>query len=234
MSLCLVNKSSPPDCYGNGFGWLNGQNVGHFEIFFILGRMMHACVEEKGLRYAKSHVDWRKNGEPWKYVQHLQKCKQNNNWVVCQQELKIGGWLIAAQKPSKDGLPRAIIKRVIAGVWTTGGRRCQRAARDAPYYLIVFQWTVDEQCGLLLHPLHDGVSHTVVGLGAGLPGGLAVLIVHILLDRPGWAESHTVHCELWGTKAMSVIITQLQTDFSNWSGIERERCRNIQGHLLGQ
>lgn len=49
----------------------------------------------------------------------------------------------------------------------------------------MFEHAVDQQRRLLLHPLDHGVGHAVVGLGAGLSGGNAVLIVHVLLGRPG-------------------------------------------------
>lgn len=51
-------------------------------------------------------------------------------------------------------------------------------------YLVMFEHAVDQQRRLLLHPLDDGVGHAIVGLRAGLSGGNAVLIVHVLLGRP--------------------------------------------------
>lgn len=49
----------------------------------------------------------------------------------------------------------------------------------------MLQGPVDEEGGLLLHPLRDGMGHRVVGLGA--PGTVlhAVLIIHVLLRCPG-------------------------------------------------
>lgn len=51
-------------------------------------------------------------------------------------------------------------------------------------YLVMFKHAVDQQRRLLLHPLDDSVGHPIVGLRAGLSGGNAVLIVHVLLGRP--------------------------------------------------
>lgn len=51
-------------------------------------------------------------------------------------------------------------------------------------YLVVLQGAINEEGRLLLHPLGDGVSHRVVGLG---PSGTvlhAVLVVHILFRSP--------------------------------------------------
>lgn len=60
---------------------------------------------------------------------------------------------------------------------------CQENTNHANY-LIMLQGAIDEQGRLLLHPLRDGVSHGVVGLGA--PGTVlhAVFIIHVLLGCP--------------------------------------------------
>lgn len=59
-------------------------------------------------------------------------------------------------------------------------------------YLIMLQGPINEEGGLLLHALGDGMGHCVVGLGA--PGAIlhAVLVVHVLLGRPETqrAENH--------------------------------------------
>lgn len=48
----------------------------------------------------------------------------------------------------------------------------------------MLEHAVDQQRGLLLHLLGDGVGHAVVRLQAGLVRGDAVFIVHVLLGRP--------------------------------------------------
>ena len=58
-------------------------------------------------------------------------------------------------------------------------------AAAAAAYLVLFEHPVDEQAGLLLHVLGDGVSHGVVRLQAALEGRRAVLIIHVLLGVPG-------------------------------------------------
>lgn len=51
-------------------------------------------------------------------------------------------------------------------------------------YLVMFKCAVDEQRGLLLHSLYDGMGNTVVRLGAGLTCWNTVFIIHILLGGP--------------------------------------------------
>lgn len=51
-------------------------------------------------------------------------------------------------------------------------------------YLIVFECAVDHQWRLLLHPLNDGMGHTIIRLGAGLSSRNTVLIINILLGWP--------------------------------------------------
>lgn len=51
-------------------------------------------------------------------------------------------------------------------------------------YLVLFEGPVDQEGGLLLHPLYDRVGHSIVRLGAGLSRLNTVLIIHILLGRP--------------------------------------------------
>lgn len=55
-------------------------------------------------------------------------------------------------------------------------------------YLVLFELSVDQQGGLLVHFLSHSVGHSVVGLQASVETGAAVLIVHVLLGVPGRGE----------------------------------------------
>ena len=48
----------------------------------------------------------------------------------------------------------------------------------------MFELSVDQQAGLFVHLLRDGVGHQVVGLEPAREGCAAVLIVHVLLGMP--------------------------------------------------
>lgn len=69
--------------------------------------------------------------------------------------------------------------KAVAGFWDDG----QAGLWDVGY-LIMFEHAVDQQRGLLIHLLYDGVRHAVVGLQAGLVRRNAVFIVHVLFGRP--------------------------------------------------
>lgn len=64
-------------------------------------------------------------------------------------------------------------------------RECIYVYLCACVYLVMFECAVDQQRRLLLHPLNDSMGHTIIRLGAGLSGRNTVLIIHILLGRPG-------------------------------------------------
>lgn len=70
-------------------------------------------------------------------------------------------------------------------------------SQESQGYLVVLQGPVDEEGGLLLHPLGDGVGHRVVGLGASGTALHTVLIVHVLLGRPG-TETGEAHAQTSG------------------------------------
>lgn len=57
-------------------------------------------------------------------------------------------------------------------------------------YLVLLELPVDQQRGLLVHLLRDGVGYGVVGLQAALETGVAVLIVYILL---GMSDDRVKH-----------------------------------------
>lgn len=48
----------------------------------------------------------------------------------------------------------------------------------------MLQGSINEKGRLLLHPLRDGMSHCVVGLGASGTVLHAVFIIHVLLSCP--------------------------------------------------
>lgn len=65
------------------------------------------------------------------------------------------------------------------------------------HYLIVLQGPVNEEGRLLLHPLGDGVGHSVVGLGAPGTALHAVFIIHVLLSCPETQEVENQAEEFW-------------------------------------
>lgn len=55
-----------------------------------------------------------------------------------------------------------------------------------PLHLVLFEDTVDHKRRLLIHPLSDGMSHSIIGLQATSESlGHTVLIIDILLGIPG-------------------------------------------------
>lgn len=52
-------------------------------------------------------------------------------------------------------------------------------------YLVLLELPIDQQCGLFVNFLSDGVSHGIVGLQASVETCVAVLIIDILLGVSG-------------------------------------------------
>lgn len=61
-------------------------------------------------------------------------------------------------------------------------------------YLVLLELPVDQQCGLFVHFLCDGVSHGVVRLQASVEACAAVLVVYVLLGVSGGRRQHKVSC----------------------------------------
>lgn len=81
-------------------------------------------------------------------------------------------------------------KQVLATVNRFRFLNTPRAFDVGAAYLVMFERSINQQGRLLLHPLHDGMSHSIVGLCGGLSSGNAVLVIHILFGRPGRKGCH--------------------------------------------